>query len=85
MLKQHEYYVGLRTIDHRTQTCCGERGNDLFPIVNVICGIVSMLLQSINVCPTGLGSFSHSFYRKNKELVSAKLEKLELFECSIQK
>jgi len=78
MLKQQKSYVGLRKIDHKTQTCFGERGNDLFPIVNVICGMVSILLQSINVCPTGLGSFSHSFYRKNKELVSAKMEKLEL-------
>lgn len=57
----------ITAIDHRTKTCSGERVNDLFPIMNVICGIASMLLQFMNDCPTGLGSFSHSFYRKGEK------------------
>lgn len=64
--------------DHETQTCCGGTGKDLSPIVNVICGKAVTLLQSINDCPTGFGSFSQSFYRRKIgtkiKLVSVKLE-----------
>jgi hypothetical protein len=48
-------------------TCSGDRGNDLFPILNIISGMVGILSQFINDCPTGLGSFSHSFLHKEVE------------------
>jgi hypothetical protein len=43
-------------------TCSGESENNLFPIVNVMCGILEMLLQFINDSPTGFGSLSQSFH-----------------------
>lgn len=51
----------LQRIHVKQQTCSGERGKDLFPMVNVMCGIVAILLQFINDCPGGFGSFSQSF------------------------
>jgi len=77
--------VRTRKIDHKTQTCSGERGNDLFPMVNVICGMFAISLQSINVCPTGLGSFSHSFYRKKTKSLLVLNWKNRVIEHSIQK
>jgi len=56
--KQHRIHV-------KQQTCSGERGKDLFPIVNVMRGMDEILLQSINECPGGFGSFSHSFRQGN--------------------
>ena len=42
-------------------TCAGERGKDLFPILNEIYGMAAILSQSINDFPMGFGSLSHNF------------------------
>ena len=45
----------------KMHTCCGERGKDLFPILNEIYGMAAILSQSINDFPMGFGSLSHNF------------------------
>lgn len=47
--------------ENKMHTCSGERGKDLFPIVNEMYGMAAILSQLINDFPKGFGSISHSF------------------------
>lgn len=52
-------------LNKKIQTCSGESGNDLFPIVNETSGKLSISSQLINDFPPGFGMISHNFSKKS--------------------
>lgn len=54
-------YEEATNVQNKMHTCSGERGKDLFPIVNEMYGMAAILSQLRNDFPKGFGSISHSF------------------------